>query len=102
MKKRYPFSPKNWLHAGLITVYAASLSLNLQAQIGPAKLWDKTFGGSGGEELTSLQQTSDGGYILGGLSYSGISGDKTQVSQGDRDYWVVKLDANGNKLWDKT
>jgi hypothetical protein len=66
------------------------------------KVWDKTFGGSGSENLLSLAQTSDGGYILGGDSDSGISGDKTQASKGDSDYWVVKLDANGTKQWDRS
>jgi hypothetical protein len=66
------------------------------------KLWDKTFGGNNDDRLFALQQTSDGGYILGGHSDSGISGDKTQASKGNSDYWVVKLDVNGNKLWDKT
>ena len=41
------------------------------------KQWDKTFGGSGRDDLHSLQQTTDGGYILGGFSVSGISGDKS-------------------------
>jgi hypothetical protein len=67
-----------------------------------AKQWDKTFGGNNFDALHSLQQTSDGGYILGGLSYSGISGDKTGAIRGDADYWIVKVDANGNKTWDKT
>ena len=62
----------------------------------------KTFGGSGVDVLDALEQTTDGGYILGGYSNSGISGDKSQVSQGDNDYWVVKLDASGQKQWDKT
>jgi hypothetical protein len=77
-------------------------SLQIQAQSGLSKQWDKTLGGSGWDELTSLEQTSDGGYILGGHSYSGISGDKSQDPMGDYDYWVVKLDAAGNKVWDKT
>ena len=42
-----------------------------------------------------VQQTSDGGYILGGHSRSGISGDKSGLSQGGADYWIVKTDANG-------
>jgi hypothetical protein len=66
------------------------------------KTWDKAFGGSVRDELYSLEQTSDGGYILGGTSYSGISGDKSQASLGLNDFWVIKIDANGNKLWDKT
>ena len=65
------------------------------------KLWDKDFGGTEFDILYSLQQTSDKGYILGGYSESGISGDKTQANQGIEDYWIVKTDSMGNKLWDK-
>jgi len=65
------------------------------------KQWDKTFGGANVDQLTSLQQTTDGGYILGGYSKSGISGDKTQPLKGTEDYWVVKIDSAGNKQWDK-
>jgi hypothetical protein len=82
------------------TLFGSQLSL--QAQTTPTKAWDKTLGGSSLEELNSIQQTSDGGYIMGGLSQSGISGDKTHANKGYEDYWVVKLDASGNKLWDKT
>src|SRR5262249_42759818 len=65
-------------------------------------LWDKTIGGNGYDELASLQQTSDDGYILGGSSTSNISGRKTENSRGDYDYWVVKLDSLHNIQWDKT
>src|SRR5262245_48713199 len=102
MKNLSSFSPKNCLRAGLLTAFAASFSLNLQAQTAPVKQWDKTFGGSGYEDFKSLQQTSDGGYILGGRSDSGISGNKTQASKGSGDYWVIKLDASGNKTWDRS
>src|SRR5258707_1032084 len=54
--------------------------------------WDKTIGGSDIDILTSIQQTSDQGYILGGYSFSNISAEKTQNSKGSADYWVVKLD----------
>jgi hypothetical protein len=64
------------------------------------KQWDARFGGSFQDELHSIQQTSDGGYILGGASISGISGDKTQESRGGKDFWIVKTDANGTKQWD--
>ncbi len=64
------------------------------------KQWDKRFGGSGSESLRGLLQTSDKGYLLGGTSGSGISGDKTQASRGGNDYWLVKTDSNGNKDWD--
>lgn len=68
------------------------------------KEWDKRFGGTNFEELYSLQQTSDGGYILGGISMSGIGGDKSQANwdttEYTTDYWVVKTDSLGNKEWD--
>jgi hypothetical protein len=66
------------------------------------KQWDKTYGGSSDDKLSSLQQTADGGYIIGGQSNSGASGSKTQAGMGGFDLWVLKLDASGNKLWDKT
>ncbi len=64
--------------------------------------WDKTIGGNSTDEPRSLQQTSDGGYILGGTSFSGISGEKTDTSRGSGDYWVVKLSKKGDVQWDKT
>lgn len=67
------------------------------------KEWDKTYGGSGSWDiLFDLQQTRDGGYILGGRSNSGISGDKTQKNKGSEDYWIVKIKADGSKEWDKS
>ena len=69
------------------------------------KLWDKTIGGSGDDHQGfggQLERTSDGGFILGGSSNSYTSGEKTEDSRGDFDYWVVKLDKNANIQWDKT
>lgn len=64
--------------------------------------WDKTIGGSSGDNLQAVQQTTDGGYILGGLSNSSISGEKTENSRGDKDYWIVKTNSRGKVQWDKT
>jgi hypothetical protein len=64
-------------------------------------LWDRSFGGTGSDTLSSLQETFDGGFILGGTSTSAPSGNKTSPSYG-YDYWLVRLDANGEKLWDLT
>ncbi|MFN4253922.1 MAG: FG-GAP-like repeat-containing protein [Saprospiraceae bacterium] len=62
-------------------------------------LWQNSLGGDSDDVLNSMQQTPDGGYILGGYSYSGLSGDKTEASLGGADFWIVKLDAVGNILW---
>ena len=64
--------------------------------------WQNTIGGNSMDQLTSIQQTADGGYILSGWSYSNISGDKTENSIGVSDYWVVKLDSIGNIQWQNT
>jgi PKD repeat protein len=65
------------------------------------KLWDRDLGGTSDERLNSVEQTSDGGYILGGFSSSGISGDKSTANWGNSDYWIVKTDSLGIKQWDK-
>ncbi len=53
--------------------------------------WDKTIGGSGSESAYSMIQTSDGGYILAGYTYS--SDYDVHGNRGGSDYWVVKLAA---------
>lgn len=65
------------------------------------KLWDKSYGGSSSEVMFSMCLTSDGGFLLAGHSGSGAGGDKTEPGRGGLDYWVVRLDADGNKLWDR-
>ena len=64
--------------------------------------WQNTIGGNNSDYFTSIQQTADGGYILGGYSGSGISGDKTENVMGINDYWIVKTDSLGNILWQNT
>lgn len=66
------------------------------------KQWDHTLGGTGAEGIERVRQTSDGGYLLGGYSTSNRGGDKSEPSRGEADYWLVKLDAQGSKLWDRT
>lgn len=65
------------------------------------KLWDRTYGGTGDELSFGFARAVDGGYLLGGTSYSGIGGDKTQANWGYTDFWVVKVDSLGNKQWDR-
>ena len=50
----------------------------------------------------AVKQTTDGGYILGGTSDSGMSGDKIEPSIGSLDMWIIKLDESGNIDWQNT
>lgn len=63
-------------------------------------LWQKTFGGTLVDEALSVEQTTDGGYIVGGVSASN-NGDVTG-NHGLKDYWLVKLDSTGVLIWQKT
>jgi len=62
--------------------------------------WQKSYGGTGDDQATSVQQTNDGGYIIAGFSNSN-DGDVTG-NHGNYDYWVVKLNSSGIIQWQKT
>jgi len=64
--------------------------------------WQKSFGGNGVDLLQSIRITNDGGFILAGTSTSSISGDKKDQSKGLEDFWIIKLDARGQELWQRT
>ncbi len=64
--------------------------------------WQKNYNGDSRDDPASIASTQDGGYILGGTSNSGVSGAKTEVSRGGNDYWILKLNKDGNIEWQKT
>jgi hypothetical protein len=55
--------------------------------------WQNTFGGDDWDQAYSVQQTSDGGYIIAGFTYSSGSGES--------DVYLLKIDSSGDKDWDK-
>lgn len=57
-------------------------------------IWWKTYGGSKYEACTNMDNTSDGGFILGGWT--------TSFGGTDQDPYIVKTDSNGNFQWHKT
>jgi uncharacterized delta-60 repeat protein len=57
-------------------------------------IWTKTIGGSFDDFALSITQSSDGGYVVAGETYS--------FGAGFRDFYLVKLDSSGNVVWTKT
>lgn len=64
--------------------------------------WQKTFGGNLAENIATVISTTDGGILIAGSSLSGVSGDKTEECIGGSDIWLIKLNEDGNILWQKT
>ncbi len=64
--------------------------------------WQKSFGGSGDDFLQTIRLTNDGGFILAGTSNSAKSIQKNENSRGQEDFWILKLDARGGEMWQKT
>ena len=57
-------------------------------------LWTRAYGGPSHDCSSSAQQTTDGGYIITGMTYS--------FGAGNGDVYLVKTNASGDTLWTKT
>jgi len=57
-------------------------------------LWDKTYGGRSNDRAYAVVSLPDGGFAIAGGTYS--------KGAGSQDAWVLRLDAKGDLLWDKT
>ncbi len=69
---------------------------NVHDPAGPVAIesWTKTFGGWRMDAGFSIQQTTDGGFVIVGVTES--------YGAGKNDVWLIKTDSSGNKSWDKT
>ena len=56
--------------------------------------WESTVGGAADDYANAVRQTSDGGYLAAGYTYS--------FGSGEADAWVLKLDSNGIVIWQKS
>lgn len=62
--------------------------------------WQRCLGGVGIDRAYGIRQTPDEGYIVAGETYSN-DGDVVGFHGGQKDMWVVKLDATGTLQWQK-
>jgi Secretion system C-terminal sorting domain/PKD-like domain len=63
-------------------------------------LWERTYGGSNTEYATNIIKDNNGFYYFGGGTFSD-DGDVNSGNHGGYDRWVVKIDINGNIIWEK-
>lgn len=66
------------------------------------KAWERSYGGMGEEFPGALLSCADGGFLVVGSSGSEISGNKTSPWLGSTDGWLIRLDGQGQKLWERT
>lgn len=64
--------------------------------------WEKSFGGALFDSPVGVVESTTGSIYILCESASGVSGNKTASNYGSKDYWLLKLDANGAKVWDKS
>jgi hypothetical protein len=57
------------------------------------QVWSRTFGDTADDEGYSVQQTSDGGYIVAGFT--------SDNGRGGNGVWLIKADASGGRVWDR-
>ncbi|RMG88550.1 MAG: hypothetical protein D6714_00520, partial [Bacteroidetes bacterium] len=60
-------------------------------------LWEKNYGGSANENIEEVRVAQDGGILL--IGYSESNDGDVGGNNGDFDFWMVKLDADGNLVW---
>jgi hypothetical protein len=71
-------------------------------------IWQNIIGGDYDDNMAALSATTDGGVILGGSSRSPASGDKSEPAfknnsdYNTMDYWIIKLNADGDIEWENT
>ncbi|MCB0598935.1 MAG: gliding motility-associated C-terminal domain-containing protein [Lewinellaceae bacterium] len=62
--------------------------------------WARSYGGQGADFAWDALQTGDGGFLIAGMADE-AGGDVT-ANLGQTDAWLIKVDENGNLLWEKT
>ena len=77
------------------------LRLDLSGSI----VWERSYGSGNDDVATGMFQDADGNFVLHGRTEAGADHDVTEPVRGTSsiglDGWMLKIDGNGNKLWDK-
>lgn len=63
-------------------------------------LWERSFGGEGIDISYDIAKTADDGYVLVGNTFS--SNGDVFLNHGESDIWMIKIDVEGNLIWEKT
>ena len=88
----YPFAASDGtIHTTSVSALAASDSL---VQSSTELIWERTYGGKGDDRAFYAAPTKDGGFL--------IVGSTTSFSEGEPTAWIVRIDSDGNMLWNKT
>ncbi len=74
--------------------------LLLKYDINDTLEWQQTYGGSSDDRGNKIIQTSDNGYAI--LGYSSSNDLDVSVNNGADDFWIVKLNEQGNILWESS
>ncbi|MFZ8835385.1 MAG: T9SS type A sorting domain-containing protein [Candidatus Caldipriscus sp.] len=84
-----------WVRGLMLALLSVSLvALFIEYAYAQVVRFARTYGGTSNDMAFSVQQTSDGGYIVAGRTYS--------FGAGYWDIFLIKTDANGNISWAKT
>lgn len=89
---------EHYLVVAGIAILLAIILVVVSTDAAPIEEWNKTFGGTTIDIAYSVQQTSDGGYVLAGMTYSSK---KAAYEALKGDAWLIKTDANGNQQWNR-
>ena len=60
-------------------------------------IWQKTLGGDGYDATHSVITTSNGNFVVAG--YNTSNNHDVSGNHGGTDLWIIKLDTDGNLIW---